>query len=307
MYTSYIDYIPEIAGCSKITLLDKGYSNDKKFLVHMGGKETGNKGDIVLRTSPIAEYDVKCREFEIMMVMESMQIKMSKPISIGKSEKLGICYVIVGYIDGVDAIEGLPKYSSYIQYSAGLEAGNQLHKMHRLRAPSNILSWYNRKSWKNAYYTQKYLQSNIRLSDEERILEFIKQNEHIMKNRPNLFQHDDFHVGNIIIKDGAYAGVIDFNRWDWGDPYHEFEKLAFFSSELSIPFSIGQIKGYFGDKAIPDEFWRYYSLYAAMNCISSTTWVQKVCPEELNDMLWRINRVIEEHKGFELLKPTWYK
>jgi aminoglycoside phosphotransferase (APT) family kinase protein len=67
-------------------------------------------------------------------------------------------------------------------------------------------------------------------------MEFIEKNERYIKNRPNLFQHDDFHAGNIIVKENRYAGVIDFNRYDWGDPIHEFYKLALFSREVSIPF-----------------------------------------------------------------------
>ncbi|MCE7792052.1 aminoglycoside phosphotransferase family protein [Salipaludibacillus sp. CUR1] len=40
-----------------------------------------------------------------------------------------------------------------------------------------------------------------------------------MKQRPNLFQHDDFHLGNIIVNNKKFAGVIDFNRYDWGRSY----------------------------------------------------------------------------------------
>ncbi|MCZ3365579.1 MULTISPECIES: aminoglycoside phosphotransferase family protein [Methanobacterium] len=42
----------------------------------------------------------------------------------------------------------------------------------------------------------------------------------LTKERPNIFQHDDFHAGNIIINNNKeLTGIIDFNRYDWGDPY----------------------------------------------------------------------------------------
>ncbi|EPY06294.1 hypothetical protein PAALTS15_16301 [Paenibacillus alvei TS-15] len=106
-----------------------------------------------------------------------------------------------------------------------------------------------------------------------------------MRHRPNLFQHDDFHVGNLIIKDNQLSGVIDFNRFDWGDPIHEFLKVGMFSSEVRIPFSIGQIRGYHKDSEPDDLFWRLYSLYLAMD---------------------KIDRVLEDHDYFRLLKPKWY-
>lgn len=67
----------------------------------------------------------------------------------------------------------------------------------------------------------------------------------VFLNRPNRFQHDDFHPSNILVQSNSYAGTIDFNRYDWGDPFHDFFKIAYFSREISIPFSIGQIDGYF--------------------------------------------------------------
>ena len=40
-------------------------------------------------------------------------------------------------------------------------------------------------------------------------------------------------------------GVIDFNRWEVGDPYEEFYKLESFGIEESIPYCVGQIDEYF--------------------------------------------------------------
>ena len=32
----------------------------------------------------------------------------------------------------------------------------------------------------------------------------------------NQLQHDDFHLGNIILNNQGYVGVLDFNVYDWG-------------------------------------------------------------------------------------------
>jgi aminoglycoside phosphotransferase (APT) family kinase protein len=64
-----------------------------------------------------------------------------------------------------------------------------------------------------------------------------------LKNRPNQFQHDDFHLKNIIVQDKHYVGVIDFNGYDWGDPLHDLVKVALFSREVSILIPRGKFSG----------------------------------------------------------------
>ncbi|MOA51051.1 hypothetical protein D3C78_1741480 [compost metagenome] len=75
---------------------------------------------------------------------------------------------------------------------------------------------------------------------------------------------------------------------------------------MSIPFSIGQIRGYHKDSEPDELFWRLYSLYLAMCLISSIVWIIKVKPEETNIMMDKIDRVLEDHEYFRLIKPKWY-
>lgn len=129
-------------------------------------------------------------------------------------------------------------------------------------------------------------------------------NLHYLKNRPNQFQHDDFHLENIILKDKKYVGVIDFDNYDWGDPFNDFVKIALASRVDSISFSVGQIDGYFANN-IPEDFWRLYSIYSAMVIFSSVVWSIKKSPEQLDKFIERIHLILEDHKNFELLKPIW--
>lgn len=73
----------------------------------------------------------------------------------------------------------------------------------------------------------------IKIDNDDKVINYIESNAHYLKDRPNQFQHDDFHLENIILKDKKYAGVIDFNNYDWGDPFHDFVKVSLFSRETS--------------------------------------------------------------------------
>ncbi|WP_368042007.1 MULTISPECIES: phosphotransferase [Lysinibacillus] len=72
----------------------------------------------------------------------------------------------------------------------------------------------------------------------------------------------------MICHQNSFNGVIDFNGYDVGDPYHDFYNLALFSRRHSVPYCIGQINGY-STQPPDDEFWRLYALYAAINVIST--------------------------------------
>lgn len=156
------------------------------------------------------------------------------------------------------------------------------------------------------FYFNEYKACGIKIKCEEKISAFIQENQKYMLNRPNLFQHDDFHPRNMIINNNRYAGTIDFNRDDWGDPIHEFLKVGMFTSEISIPFSVGQINGYYNEQPIPALFWRLYALYTAMCIYSSIVWLLKVTPDLVANMIERLNRVIDDHQGFENIKPRWF-
>jgi hypothetical protein len=44
-----------------------------------------------------------------------------------------------------------------------------------------------------------------------------------------------------------------------------------------------------------------------MTIFSTVVWSLRVAPEQLDKMIERISVVLEDHKNFELLIPTWYK
>lgn len=293
--------IPSLQASTKIVVIHKGFSNDVKYVVHF---EHGKK--YLLRTATIDQYPRKKEEFEILCKLGSHDVQTPNPIDIGAIPDLGLCYYILSYIEGEDARDFLPSYSSSVQYEIGFNAGKDLKKINSIQAPASIGPWYERKMIKFKNYFEAYRTCGITFSGDNKVIEFIEKNERALMNRPNHFLHDDFHVGNLIVNDGKYAGVIDFNRFDWGDPYFEFHKVGLFSKEVSIPFSIGQIRGYFINE-IPNHFWQLYSVYLGMEFFSAVVWTNKVAPEKLAEMLERLEHILEDHKGFELTKPIWFK
>ncbi|MGM7681148.1 aminoglycoside phosphotransferase family protein [Cytobacillus sp. Hm23] len=289
-----------LQNATKIERLLKGYSPDEKYVVHVDEKK------LLLRVGSMKEYERKKVEFQIINKMQQYNVLCPRSIEIGLLDDLDSCYTIYSYIDGIDGTEALPTLTEQEQMKIGIEAGRQLSRMHLYKAPLTIKPWYDRAMEKHYKYLEAYKSCGIKINNDDKIIEFIERNKHFIKNRPNNFQHDDFHLGNIIMKGNKYAGVIDFNNFDWGDPFHDFVKVALFQRKLSIPFSIGQIEGYFNNN-IRENFWRIYAIYAGMVIFSSVVWSINYMPQQLDEMIERLYNILEDHKNFEILKPSWYK
>lgn len=288
------------SGC-QFQQITKGFSTEQKYIV-----TTEFDDKVLLRVMPVEQFNRKDKEFGIIQQMYSANVKAPKPITIGKCEDLSLCYYVLSYIEGIDAEDALKNYSVDVQFNIGVEAGKDLRMMHQHEAPMDVAPWYERVIKKHRTYVDAYKKTGVSVKKADKIIKFIEESEPYLKNRPNRFQHDDFHVANIIVNDGNYAGVIDFNRYDWGDPLHDFLKVAFFSSQVSIPFSVGQLHGYFKGELIPDYFWKLYSVYVAMSVFATVVWTMRVVPENIDGMMDRINRVLEDHKYFECREPSWF-
>lgn len=295
-----IRQIPNLQSNARITPINKGYSSDQKYIVEQDDRK------FLLKTFERKEYSSKEMEFEALRRMEQMNVRCSRPLGLGQFNNDEQGYMLLSYVEGEDASEVLAHLSDQEQYQIGYNAGVELQKIHGYIAPEGIASWNERKLKKHHEYLTKYKQLGIRIKKDTAVLAFIENHLHLMEHRPNLFQHDDYHVGNLIIKGHNLSGIIDFGRFDWGDPIHEFLKVGMFSAEVSIPFSMGQIRGYHQGTEPDDLFWKLYSLYLAMCLISSVVWIVRVKPEETAIMMGKIEKVLDDHDYFKLMKPKWY-
>jgi len=293
-----IPFLKSVAAIEKIT---EGYSDDDKYIV------VGDDGaKSLLRVAPLGAFDRQQQQCLALQNLEILEVRAPRPLESGRLDDMGLCYCILTYIEGADATQALPRCPNQTQYEIGIQAGRDPLKMHGLGAPGTIPPWRERAMKKHLDYLDAYSACGVRLHNGEAIRDFIEANARYLDNRPNRFQHGDFHVGNIIVKDDRYSGAVDFDRHNWGDPFQEFMKVGFFSREVSVPFCLGQIHGYFGNRAAPDAFWRLYAVYVAMSVFSSLVWSLRSTPHEVGAMVERLSRVVDDHHGFRSTKPKWY-
>ena len=275
----------------------KGWSGDRKYLV-----ETQDGKLHLLRVSPAKEYERKLLEFKFAQELASMEISMCLPeeIRLDGDEVRSLW----SWIDGKDAECMIPSLDPSKAREYGAIGGKILKKIHSLPAPPNAEAWAPRFNRKIDNKLQKYSECPLKYENGELFISFIEKNRHLLNNRPQSYHHGDFHIGNMMIDSRGNLTVIDFNRYDWGDPWEEFNRIVW-SAQASPSFAQGLVDGYF-DNSPPEEFWRLLALYISSNTLSSLYWAVPFGETEIQTMRNQAKDILEWYSNMESIIPKWY-
>ena len=228
---------------------------------------------------------------------------MCKPIEFGTCDD-GV-YIILSWIEGVDAQEYILNLSNKEQYEYGIIAGKELLKIHSLKAPSNIFDWEEKFNKKIDRKIKMYEDCPIKIDKANNLIEYINNNRHLLKNRNLVFHHGDYHIGNMMINENKELVIIDFNRADFGDPYEEFNRIVW-CAQASSYFASGIVDGYFNND-VPIDFWKVLALYISSNTLSSIPWAIPFGKEEIEVMINQSKDVLRWYDDMNTYIPSWYK
>ena len=284
----------------KIHKITKGWSADLKYKTHT------KKGEVLLlRIADIDKYDEKKKEFDIITKYSKLGIPMSMPVEFGICNQNRNVYMILTWVEGQDLETVLQRLSENEQYLLGRQAGDILRKIHSIPVEEKDIP-VNTKMDKKRLQLSRYEASSVRIAGDEIAVKYVKDNiQKIWKEKP-VYQHGDFHPGNLIYMENGEIGVIDFNRWEVGDPYEEFYKLESFARELSVPYCIGQIQAYFNDE-VPGDFWSILAVYVAHASLFSIKWAEKFGQSDIDGMVERCKVAFEDYDYFKRNIPVWYE
>jgi len=281
---------------SKIPI-EKGWSEDKKYCVT---DAAGTK--YLLRVSPLARLENRRILYEILHRVAATGIPMNLPIDFWAGDE-GVC-MLCSWIDGEDLTEGaLPLLPETRQYALGYRAGAILRQIHTIPAPEGQEGWEARFNRKIDMKIKKYHECGLRFEGDEHVLAYIEQNRHLLKDRPQCFQHGDYHANNMMIENGELR-IIDFDRYDFGDPWEEFNRIVI-SAQDSPYFAIGQMRGYF-DGDPPMEFFRLLALYIASNMLSNITWAMPFGQSQVDFMMKLNSDILAWYDDMRNPVPSWY-
>ncbi|KNF09373.1 aminoglycoside phosphotransferase Aph [Gottschalkia purinilytica] len=291
--------IPSFHTWDIVEKINKGWSKDEKYYI-----KAIDGNELLLRISDISQYDNKKREFEAIKKLGDIDILMSRPIDFGICNNGQLTYSLFTWIEGEDAEKVIPTLSDKDQYQLGVKSGEFLRKMHQIPPKKNQVSWekyYNRKINRNM---TNYKECGIHLGGSDKIIKYIEQNRYLLASRPQSFQHGDYHVGNMIVTKSGELGIIDFNRFDYGDPWEEFNRITWCAG-ISALFASGRINGYFNNN-VPELFFKLMALYIASNQLSSIHWAIPFGKKEVEVMIKQAETVLGWYDEFQTYIPNWY-
>lgn len=294
--------IPGYDSFVKIEPVTKGWSGDKKYYI-----ETTHGKRLLLRVAEIAQYDRKKTEFEMMGKVAALGVPMQQPIDFGTCNGGKSVYVLLTWVDGEDAEKILPLLSETQQYVLGLSSGKILRKIHSLSAPGTLEDWqvrFNRKTDRRIETYHKNKTQALTSGGEEHFLSYVENNRALLKNRPQCYQHGDYHPGNMIIAPNGSLFIIDWNRDDFGDPWEEFNRITF-TAHTSPHFTTGQLQGYF-DGEPPEEFFKLLAFYIASNQLGVVGWALPFGKSEVDFAQKQNEEVLDWYSNMRTYIPSWY-
>ena len=136
------------------------------------------------------------------------------------------------WVEGDDLEKVLPTLPKEEQYRLGREAGGILRRIHLLPLDAADVPEETKKERK-LRQLERYEASDVRIPGDEGTIAFVRENIDAIWTQPPVYLHGDFHPGNLVYRRDGSLGVIDFNRWEVGDPYEGFYKLECFGVEAA--------------------------------------------------------------------------
>ncbi len=215
--------------------IEKGWSGDKKYCA-----VTADGTKYLLRVSPVKNYDRRKRTYEKMREIASLGVPVAEPAEFGLWDE-GV-YMLERFIDGADADSCRARLDAEKQYRYGLDAGRILAKLHTLPAPPDAAEWETRFNAKIDRKIAMYENCELKYDNGRLFLDYIAGHRHLLANRPQTYQHGDYHIGNMMVDRNGVLTVIDFDREDYGDPWEEFNRIVW-SAQAAPAFACGMVDG----------------------------------------------------------------
>ncbi|MGQ7686416.1 aminoglycoside phosphotransferase family protein [Streptococcus suis] len=277
--------------------LTKGWSSDRKHKVQL---EDGRYG--LLRIAERPAYEAKRLEFQLVENLFGLGLPVAEPLSFW-ADDLSV-YTLYEWVEGQDMNEVASSLSDSVLYDLGCQSGQFLRTLHALPIDQSQRDW-------NSFYQAKidnklaaYQAASHSYPNGQAMIDFVQANCHLLEGRPISYHHGDFHTGNFLLGADGKLKILDFDRYDIGDPWEEFNRLIF-TADLSPAFARGQVDAYF-DGAIPEEFWRLMALYVTVNSLGALSWAERVDPLQIPLMQEQAAIISEWYADFTRWIPTWH-
>ena len=239
-----------------------------------------------------------------MRKVAALGIPMCLPIEFGTCPEGA--YSVQSWIDGTDAESAIAAMNTKQQYRYGWDAGQILAKIHTIPAPADASDWEARFNLKIDRKIAMYERCEMKYEQGgDTFIDYIVQNRHLLYDRPQSYQHGDYHIGNMMIDRNGILTIIDFDRDDYGDQWEEFNRIVW-CAQTAPAFASGMVDGYFFG-SVPMDFWKLLALYICSNTLSSLPWAIPFGKKQIQVMRNQARQVLLWYDNMNRIVPGWYQ
>ncbi len=287
-------------GVVTVEPFDKGWSNDEKYIV------TNDNGQKYLLRLSDAGHALRCeRQVHIIKQAISRKIPTQQLVAHGYCLNNTKYFILLEWLDALDAETAVLDYSDEDQYALGRQAGHYLREIHQFSSTVQPRDdWGELFNLKIDKKLELYKNCELKYDNDVLMLQRIDKLRTKLSNVEQVVHHGDYHLGNMLIDSNQKLYIIDFDRHDIGDPWEEFNRLPF-CYDVSPKFASGLVDGYFeGD--VPDLFWEMLCLYIATNALSALPWAMGFGEAEITTMQRQTDSIFRQYENFSRIIPLWY-
>lgn len=288
--------MPPVERFLRKELIDRGWSGDRKYRV-----TRADGTECFLRISPIERYEDRRALHEVLQQVAALGVPMCVPIEVGVCPD-GV-YSLQSWIEGQDLRDVLPSLPGPQQYALGRRAGEILRVIHMVPARADQEPWASRYNRKVTARVARYRECAVHFEGDEHVIAYLEANRGLLEGRPQCFEHGDYHDGNMMLEGGELR-IIDFDRYDYGDPWEDFNRLVW-TAGTSPQFASGQIHAYFGGDP-PPPFFPLLAYYLCLNAVSSIPWAIPFGRPEVQIALEQARGTLAWFDDLRTHIPAWY-
>ena len=294
--------LPDLPGSEEIesvTRVARGFTTGEKFVV------TTRAGCFFVRVGSLARQGTLVDESAMLKICRGNRIPCPEPVAVGVDPDRDLCYSILTFIEGQTADQVLPDLSDREVAELGLASGQLLRRIHEIVPSGDSLNVRHHHRDRYEHWSEKLHGVGVVFHGQRQVERYIDQQLNSMQEVAARFQHSDYHPGHLIVHDGELAGVIDFDRSEWNDPFRDFQRLPWNTCPTSLVFARAQIAGYF-PAGIPTNFWPRYNLYIALT-LHRGAWAAHVkWPHNEDLFMRRTVEIVDAHDFQDGGPPTWF-
>lgn len=293
--------IPGSGQWTGIKVIRQGDSADLKFRV-----KDSNGNRFLLRLADRTRYDHVRSACRILELLHQNNVPVSAPAGFGLCGRNSYVYLLTSWVYGKPAQERLPQHHKVIRYLLGQETAVYLYALHSCTAPTGPEQW--------AQQTRQRIDNALtacRGRDREpvcvrRLQQFVLDNCQVAAQQPQSVLHGDLTPANLIFSYEQSVGLIDFEKWHFGDPLADLAPVMTDFFRISTCFATGLLDSYFHYRVETRSF-RRLAFYAALRMLQQYAAACAGDEAARQLVIEDIRQVVKEYNGFSSVVPAWYR